>query len=307
MKKHWLLVLIGLVTIPLILGLFGRYNWFLDVFSHFRVYYCIAFLLVGLLALILKKWKEGGFSLVLSLILFLTFADLYISNKIGGTEIGLKITSINLFASNTEFEKLNLYVSEEEFDIIFFQELTHQWSSELEELKKVYPYHFFLPRNGSFGIGVLSKYEFQELEIIDLVASSYPSIAIDVSYKKEILSIINTHPPPPITQGLYRTRNFQFERINDLISKSSQEVVLIGDLNSTRFSPNFSLLFENGKLRDSREGFGLLPTWHAQFPLISVTLDHALVTDGLEVLNRRVGPEIGSDHLPVIIEVGWNQ
>lgn len=303
MKKHWLWILIGLVVVPLVLGFFGRFNWFLDVFSHFRVYYCIAFLVIGMLAFLFKHWKEGGASLILSLLLFLTFVDLYIPLKEVQTSGSLKIASINLLAQNNQHRKLNSFIKEEGPGIVFFQELTYLWASELEELKKEYPYNYVLPRNGSFGIGVFSKYEFKNLEGIDFVTTSFPSIVAELEIEGSVISIINTHPPPPVGSELHRIRNIQFDRLNDFISQSDKEIVLIGDLNSTRFSPNFRRLLENGKLRDSRKGFGLLSTWHAHYPLISVTLDHALVTDGVVVLNRTVGPDIGSDHLPVIVEV----
>ncbi len=295
-----------LIAIPFILGLFGRFNWFLDVFSHFRVYYCIAFLVIGIGTVLLKRWKEAGVSLGMSLILFLTFADLYAPGKKTKSSEGLRITSINLLAQNDQYEKTISFIEEEALDVIFFQELTYQWALELDELTKEYPYHYMLPRNGSFGIGVFSKYEFKNLEIIDFVTSSFPSLVMELETESGSISVINTHPPPPMGTELHRIRNIQFDRINEFISQSDKEIVLIGDLNSTRFSPNFKRLTKNRKLRDSRKGFGILPTWHAQFPLLSVTLDHAFITKGITVLDRRVGPDIGSDHLPVIIEIEWD-
>lgn len=307
MKKYWLWALITLVTAPLVLGLLGRQNWFLDVFSHFRVYYFIAFLIIGIIAGILKKWREMGVSFALSVILFMTFVDLFISETEVQTSGGLKIASINLLSLNTNYQDVMEFIRSNDFDIVFFQELNSRWESELEEIRDGFIFQQMIPREDNFGIGVFSKMENTAIQETNFSTVNIPSLVLSIPFEGKELMIINTHPLPPVGESYFEARNEQFKILDRVISRLDDDVILIGDLNSTRFSPNFKLLLESGKLRDSRKGFGLLPTWHAQFPLISVTLDHALVTDGVEVLERGVGSNIGSDHLPVIIEVGWKK
>lgn len=292
---------------PLVLGFFGRLNWILDIFSHFRVYYCLAFLVIGIIAALLKKWKEAGVSLTLSLILFATFADLFIPTEKAQTSDGLKIASINLLSSNTNYQDVVEFINLNNFDVVFFQELNSKWKNELEAMEAEFILQEMFPREDNFGIGVFSKINESYVQEVDFSAVNIPSLVLTVLHNGRELKIINTHPLPPVGNSYFRARNDQFETLNRIIVNLNQEIVLIGDLNSTRFSPNFNLLMENGKLRDSRKGFGLLPTWHAQFPLISVTLDHAFITGGIEVRHRSVGPDIGSDHLPVVIEVGWKE
>jgi endonuclease/exonuclease/phosphatase family metal-dependent hydrolase len=57
-------------------------------------------------------------------------------------------------------------------------------------------------------------------------------------------------------------------------------------------------------LRDSREGFGLQNSWPAYWPWLSITIDHCLVSRDIRLIDRKVGPDIGSDHYPVLVEVG---
>ncbi len=305
MKKYWLWVLIALVSTSLVLGFFGRLNWVLDVFSHFRVYYFVAFLIIGIIALMLKKWREMGISFALSLVLFLTFADLFIPLEKAQPSEGLKIVSINLLSSNVNYQDVLKFISSNDFDVVFFQELNSKWKNELEAIGDEFILKEMFPREDNFGIGVYSKINGAYVQEVDFSTVNIPSLILTVQHIGREIKIINTHPLPPVGDSYFLARNDQFETLNRIIANMNQEIVLIGDLNSTRFSPNFNLLMRNGKLRDSRKGFGLLPTWHAQFPLISVTLDHAFITDGIEVSHRSVGPDIGSDHLPVFVEVGW--
>jgi endonuclease/exonuclease/phosphatase (EEP) superfamily protein YafD len=80
--------------------------------------------------------------------------------------------------------------------------------------------------------------------------------------------------------------------------------VLIGDLNTTMWSPYFSELVKGSGLRDARLGFGLKPTWPMPLPaLFQIPIDHCLVSDDIEVLGVRTGGATGSDHRPMMFDV----
>jgi endonuclease/exonuclease/phosphatase family metal-dependent hydrolase len=77
-------------------------------------------------------------------------------------------------------------------------------------------------------------------------------------------------------------------------------LVVFGDLNSTAYSPLFQRLLADARLADTRLGRGRQGSWrHAWIPGRWVTLDHVLVRGGVRAEERALGPEIGSDHLPV--------
>ena len=82
----------------------------------------------------------------------------------------------------------------------------------------------------------------------------------------------------------------------------SAETVL-GDLNITSCSPWFAELKDAGSLIDTRDGFGLQPSWPVQSPLIVIPIDHVLVSRDFQILSRRIGEDIGSDHWPVVVDL----
>jgi endonuclease/exonuclease/phosphatase (EEP) superfamily protein YafD len=55
-------------------------------------------------------------------------------------------------------------------------------------------------------------------------------------------------------------------------------------------------------LHDSRKGFGIQPTWPSDKPIFMVPIDHVLVSKEIRIQNRFTGPDIGSDHRPVIVD-----
>ena len=74
----------------------------------------------------------------------------------------------------------------------------------------------------------------------------------------------------------------------------------VGDLNCTPWSPHFDKFLQTARLRDSALGRGVSPTWFP-IPLLGLPIDHFLVSKEIEVVNRVVGPNVGSDHRPVVL------
>lgn len=77
----------------------------------------------------------------------------------------------------------------------------------------------------------------------------------------------------------------------------------MGDFNMTPWSPKFRQLVADSHLRDTVRGFGLQPTWPAGAPQFWIPIDHVLVSPDILVVDRRVGPDLGSDHYPVIVDI----
>jgi endonuclease/exonuclease/phosphatase (EEP) superfamily protein YafD len=80
-------------------------------------------------------------------------------------------------------------------------------------------------------------------------------------------------------------------------------LILAGDFNVTGWSYWFQNMRDTMKLRDTRQGFGIQPSWPVQLPILLIPIDHVLVSEQFIVLNRRTGKNVGSDHYPVYVEL----
>jgi endonuclease/exonuclease/phosphatase (EEP) superfamily protein YafD len=58
---------------------------------------------------------------------------------------------------------------------------------------------------------------------------------------------------------------------------------------------------------DSAQGHGVQPTWPNFNPLLWIPLDHVLHSTCLAVRDRIIGPDVGSDHYPVIVDFSLRQ
>lgn len=291
--------------IPLLLGFLGKYYWLFDLFAHFRIYYVIYFLILGSVTLALQRRKEATVAMLFAVTLSFGLIKFYVSNTESQniSSETLKIASINLLSSNENFEKVASFIDEGSFDIVFLLEINDKWQHKIETIEG-YPFQFYIPRPDNFGIGVIYNIEIDSVERIDVSNIELPSILLSMKLDGKELKLLSTHPVPPISSKFFEFRNNQFDEINTFVNEVDEELVLIGDFNSTVFSPNMKTLLNNDRLVDSRIGFGLLHTWNDLMPINLITLDHAFVTNGINVFNRGVGRSIGSDHLPIILEIG---
>ena len=81
-------------------------------------------------------------------------------------------------------------------------------------------------------------------------------------------------------------------------------MIVSGDLNLTCYSSGFGDFARAGGLHDTMRGQGLQPTWPTQWPwFMRIPIDHCLVSPELGVRSRRLGGDIASDHMPVLVDL----
>jgi len=302
----WVLIL-GCLCVSIFPNLISNY-WFIDIFSNFKFQYLILLTLLLLISLALFKRKVLPVTIISLGIIWNAYFIIpyYISNNPTSKENSesVKISSINLLSSNSQKELVQNYILEEDLDILILMEFTPVWKFKLNSIINSYKYKRFVVRNDNFGIALFSKYEMKSsIDYFDL--NDKPSIVADVMIGDEQLTLVATHPVPPVSQFTFENRNKQLSNILNKRSKYSENLIIAGDFNTSSFSNHFRKLI-NGDLMDSRIGFGLLPTWPANYRILQTTLDHFLISKSLKVIDRSTGRYVGSDHLPINLIIETN-
>ena len=116
--------------------------------------------------------------------------------------------------------------------------------------------------------------------------------------------MIGTHALAPLGTRAWRTRNQQFDEIAELIEAGDgTRTIFVGDLNCTPWAPKFQNFVKRTQLRDAAHGHQLKFTWRLEpIPLAGLPIDHVLVGSNVGVVSHRVGPSLGSDHRPVVVD-----
>lgn len=113
--------------------------------------------------------------------------------------------------------------------------------------------------------------------------------------------LLTVHPIPPLSG--FSIRNQQLKVVAEERAKWGKSLIVMGDLNLSQWSYYFQELLNKTNLKDTQMGQGVQLSWPAYSQWIKIPIDHVLISEDWHVLNRRLGPNVGSDHLPVIVDL----
>lgn len=201
-------------------------------------------------------------------------------------------------------------------DVVGLQELNADQARSLTSgLRDVYPYHVLRPE-GLAGKGVLSRFQLISHEQLAL-HSDRPDLAAAVQVHGTSLRVIVAHPPPPrLRGGRIAFDAPTLQQLKALASRALEHTpsVLLGDFNMTRRNRVYAQLSAAG-LIDAFAVAGTGRGWTMpvrvgnahikhrlhRVPLLPVArVDYIWYTRGLSAEAAWLGPDAGSDHLPVL-------
>lgn len=287
-------------------GFGGRFWMPLELTSHFRMQY---FLILAIAALIFI-YKKRGRHLAVTLLCLVgngcVIIPWYIadsSNPAGSGGTQIRILLSNVHTSNDEYQRLIELINKENPDVIVLQEIDNKWVSKLGELKKTYSFQKVIARADNFGIGVFSKIHLENIMGRKFGQSQAPTIVATINYGCNHCVLVATHTLPPASPGYFSQRNQQLADIAEFVNDSNHSSIVIGDLNLTMWSYYYGKFLDDSGLKDARKGFGINPTWPTMIPPLYIPLEHCLCSSDIEVLDFRTGQRIGSDHLPLVVDL----
>jgi endonuclease/exonuclease/phosphatase (EEP) superfamily protein YafD len=315
-----LTAILACVTMLTIFGFLGQVWWVFDLASHFRLQYFIVLVVLVIFFIKEKKWKSTGVGLFFGVTNFILISP-YIGIMSSVTEEDqseIRILSMNLSHTNSSYKKARLLIRKTQPSVLVLQELSNSWENALGETLAKFPYSVKFPENlmNDLGfplpnvlipkeklfIGFFSHLPFEKFtrDQSDDFPISY--IRGRFKFKENIFTLFGVHLASPV--GKYRTdlRNNQLASLAEEVQKNNQPTVVIGDFNITPWSPYFEEFIQKTRLKDTRKGLGFYPTWLAQFPPLSIPIDHGLTSNGIKFSSFSLGSSFGSDHLPIILD-----
>ena len=295
-------------------GLLGRYAWFLELFTHFKLQLAGCFLFYTCLELAARRHRHAVASLVFAAINAAPVLLLILPAPSGAgarpalqNTAHVRILQSNILTSNTNSPALLALIARENPDVVVLQEADERWLRELSPLTNSYPVFAAEPREDNFGAAIFCKTNALAADIFLLSdPEGTPSSLARIAVGGKTITVIGTHPLAPYTGYLWRGRNSFTRELAETLKKVDGPLVVTGDFNNTPWSAHFRAFLKASGLRDSAQGRGPQPTWPAAALLLArIPLDHCFHSDDVRILAKRPGPDIGSDHLPLIIDVAF--
>lgn len=305
-------VIVGAITIigllPSWIGLAGGLHWVFDLCSHFRWQY----LAVCVVAVIWAAWKRHRLVLLVSVATLLLNGWMIghlawhpeISRDGIAGDFKLRVLSMNVLTSNRDAPAVLREIEVSHVDVVFLMEVNQRWMSELRVLRESYPHSIAMPREDNFGVALFSRIPLERQEILWLGQADVPSVQIELKHQGRGLVLIGTHPLPPVGGNYSSMRNEQLRELAGHVTAVKKPVLVVGDLNATPWSAGMRLLTADGRLGFRSQSPPWTATWRAG-SLFAIPIDHALCTAPMVITDRSVGPDVGSDHRPLLLTVGW--
>lgn len=298
-----------LACLATLAGFAGQFWWGFELATHFRVQYALVLGGFALILLALRQWRWlalfGAFALLNLAFVIPAFWEEAPTTPViaAGNLSTLRALLANVNADNRDSERLRRLIAESDPDVILLLEATPWLLDRLRDLGERYPHRIAEPREDLFGIALFSCHPFARSQIVRFGdAASPPAIVATIIAGERSFTLIGAHPWPPVSAMLAEGRNEQLRTLATKVRQTQPPLLVLGDLNISPWSPWFGRLLADSGLRDSRRGRGIQPSWPAEWWPLWIPIDHALFSEGIRIRHREIGPAIGSDHYPVIVD-----
>ncbi len=282
-------------------------DWRFQLLAHWRpqMAVCLAFGAAVLTAVRQRQaaWVSLGLAMVnlLSATPALQYVQPLVAHASGAESGTYRLASFNVNFGNYEYGRLTEWIEENRPDVVILLEMTPGWRRSLASMSSEYPWQFWTPgkRYGD-GIGMFSRYPLEGRTILNPAGG----IKMAVTAKLHLPNgtscrLIGVHPMAPRSYEETRQRDAYLRDLDSIVAMLKEPVTVAGDFNTTPWSYGFRLLTETSGLR----GAGLLPTWPSPVTGVGIPIDHVLSAKGASIARLTRGPNLGSDHLPLLAEI----
>ena len=212
----------------------------------------------------------------------------------------IRVMVSNVLTSNKNFDEFIDLVRKESPDVVALLEINKEWVQALGKLDATYPNKLLYPQSDNFGMGILSRGPMRRVEKIDLLG--VPALYARLALSNRMIDLLVVHTLPPVNAANAALRNKQLEMIPQIGEEKGGLHIVVGDLNTTMWSPHFRALLKLSGLKDARMGFGIQPTWPAGLAPFMIPIDQCLFQIPLAVKDVRKTSFFGSDHLSLIVD-----
>jgi endonuclease/exonuclease/phosphatase (EEP) superfamily protein YafD len=307
-------------VVPSVLGLLGRWGWVLDLCNHFRFQCALVLAVTTVGLLVIRSWRMAAISLG-ALALNLAFVlSLYLGSPgaVDTSKPTMTVMQFNVHTGNKDRKGVIAEIESHAPDLLFVQEVNQSWMNDLNAGLSDYEIVVSSPRADNFGIACYKRKANADRPTLSILSSrSYditrgiaqvPVIEVKLTLDGQAINVLSIHPLPPMSQPYARARNATLGGAGQWSADQTVPNVVTGDFNATPWSTAFRDLQSAGGLVNSQVGFGQAPTWPAAFNTLGmIPIDHLLHSKELVTVDRVVGEANGSDHKPLIVELGWKK
>jgi endonuclease/exonuclease/phosphatase (EEP) superfamily protein YafD len=311
--SHWqrapaLQRLVAVATMALIVAtaatLAARCSWFFDLFSHFRWQY-----VVGAGVTIPLAWLGGQPRLALACVAVLLVHVQVLAVQRFGSALEsrsgarpLRVVSYNVRFDSRNYPSLIRFVGRTVPDIVCLYETTSDWQRNLAPLTARFAFSLFTGEGPRTGIACMSRIAPLRVVPPPVDANAAPWMQLQLESGGTRVTVVGVHFSHPIGPVAADARNRRLADLAAALRAVPGPIILVGDFNLSPYSPHNTDFLAASRLRDCSRGHPLAPTWPTWFAPLWIQIDRCFVSADVGVAHYFVGPALGSDHYPLVMD-----
>ena len=311
-RAQWLVWLcaLGALTAPLSrvlpADLMPLLQWLVELAAHWQwLYATVGAVALGVLLVLRRAWWRVVPALVLAGCFLWQSATLPRASALPADAPVLTVGTANLNLATTDFDPLAQWLASADApDVVVLQEYTALADAALTSNPAIaarYPHRLAVPQPDPFGLAILSRHPLADAKVLQ-PATDLDTLRLRATllWNGQPVHLSALHPMPPISSAFAQARDKALEDEAQHLAQAGGLAVMAGDLNTTPWARG---LWGAEQAQMRRAGPGV-PTWPNAWGWLSVLpLDHVLASPGWQLVEAHTGPDLGSDHRPMVVRL----
>jgi endonuclease/exonuclease/phosphatase (EEP) superfamily protein YafD len=295
-------ILLGLLAVATAAGFLDRVSWVFEPAGIFRLQYAALLLAAGLLALALRRPYLVVAAIVLAAVNIAATAPWQHAPDAAASSADptLRIVAFNVEAENHRYDDLGPLVARLRPDILGLVELTPGWARAAKGASSRVRPRRFVAQRGAYGMGLLSATSPTALSVRRFPADGPAVIVAHFRIRGTPLTFVLVHVHTPFAGSVHER---ELRALAAARPSFGSRLIVCGDFNTVPWSEQFRAFSRSARLTDVFRDAWYGYSWPSWSRVLGVPLDHCLISNGLAVRARRLGPSIGSDHFPLVFDV----
>ena len=284
-----------------------RAVWLADIASNFLPYMAVVFAVAFIVAA-MRRARVALVGSAIGLIAALSpvLRDVNVAQAGAGSaaEIAaapqLRLMTFNVEDINENYTEVMDYLVNSPVDVIFLNEAFYVWRRRLVQLAPEFPWNTILTERDLI---VLSRIPLEKIEFVNLVGDPGRALLAHARLGDRTVALIGVHARKPRHAADFELRSRQLAQIGQLVDSQNGPVVVAGDFNATAYSFSMHAFLKSTGLAPSGWRWPPLATWPSWLPYFGLQIDHVLTRGAIAVVHAEAGPDLGSNHRPLIADL----
>jgi endonuclease/exonuclease/phosphatase (EEP) superfamily protein YafD len=216
----------------------------------------------------------------------------------------VRLLYANVYGPNTNYQALRTLVEHHKPDLVALLEAHEGWKNGLK-LDELFPHRVELTRGYRDGKLIYSRYPLSPPELHRSKDARSMVVQLQVQRTPEDrFQFALAHAPSPVSLARLQWRSEFLPWAAGTVQDVEEPLVFALDMNSSPWTTDYENFRSVLRGTDLATGFGYQATWRpAAWIPFRVAIDHVWGKNGVQAERYEVIGDIGSDHLPLLVDL----